>query len=401
MAPANRQVVKQPNVRQRTGNARVATPSTRASTVGVGGSANQRTASSRALVKSPSGRLGVHNATFASLSTRDPATRTLARSTFSGGFTQNHSAWTNDWRWHNHRNLITVLGFFGPVFWPYAYSDFIDYTFWPYAYDTFWPYAYDDLYDGIFGGYAPDYYAYADEYRTAYGYEPSQRGTVTAGAICSGQAPGLTDFPIEQIAQRVGPDQNQQALLDDLKNATAQALKILQDACPTDLASTPPGRLADMRKRVDAMLTALHIIRPALDRFYAALTDEQKERFNSLDTEARQNVRTGSKRDLAQVCKSPTDVPIARIERSLRLSDREEAALRELKDASAKAADILVQNCQTDQTLTPTARLAAMEQRLNAMLQALDTVQPALVEFYHSLSDEQKAQFDRLGASPA
>ena len=32
------------------------------------------------------------------------------------------------------------------------------------------------------------------------------------------------------------------------------------------------------------------------------------------------------------------------------------------------------------------------------MLQALDTVQPALAKFYNSLNDEQKARFDRLDA---
>ena len=41
-----------------------------------------------------------------------------------------------------------------------------------------------------------------------------------------------------------------------------------------------------------------------------------------------------------------------------------------------------------------------MEDRLSAMLQALDAAQPALAKFYGSLSDEQKARFDRLGAQP-
>jgi hypothetical protein len=49
---------------------------------------------------------------------------------------------------------IVAIGWFGTLFWPYAYWDFIDYTFWPYAYDAFWPYAYDDLYVGMFGPYA-------------------------------------------------------------------------------------------------------------------------------------------------------------------------------------------------------------------------------------------------------
>ena len=43
-------------------------------------------------------------------------------------------------------------------------------------------------------------------------------------------------------------------------------------------------------------------------------------------------------------------------------------------------------------------RVAAMEQRLNAMLQAVNIVQPALQNFYSTLSDEQKARFNALGA---
>jgi hypothetical protein len=53
-----------------------------------------------------------------------------------------------------------VLGWFGPLFWPYAYYDLFDYAYWPYAYDDFWPYAYDDVYYGIYG----PYYAYGGSY---------------------------------------------------------------------------------------------------------------------------------------------------------------------------------------------------------------------------------------------
>ena len=58
-------------------------------------------------------------------------------------------------------------------------------------------------------------------------------------------------------------------------------------------------------------------------------------------------------------------------------------------------------SCSGEQALTPPGRVAAMEQRLNAMLQAVETVRPALTKFYGSLSDEQKARFDRLGGRPA
>ena len=54
-----------------------------------------------------------------------------------------------------------MIGWFGPLFWPYAYDDFLGYAFYPYAYDTFWPYAYDDVYDGMLGSYALLFPAFA------------------------------------------------------------------------------------------------------------------------------------------------------------------------------------------------------------------------------------------------
>ena len=42
-----------------------------------------------------------------------------------------------------------------------------------------------------------------------------------------------------------------------------------------------------------------------------------------------------------------------------------------------------------------------METRLKAMVEAAKTVKPALDNFYASLSDEQKARFDRIGQNLA
>jgi hypothetical protein len=356
----------------------------------------------------------LRNTTLASLSPRDPAMRSLTQSTFRGNFAQ--SNWGHDWWKHHHHHHFVfgfVLGFIGPVFWPYAYDDCFDYLFWPYAYDTFWPYAFDDVYQGIYGGYAPQYYAPDDVY--AYAGAPassavyssatgvSRPSAALAGGsqICSGQAQGLTDFPIERIAQQVNPDQHQQALLDDLKAATIKAVNILQAACPNELPSTPTGRLTEMRSRVEAMLQAVQVVRPALDAFYSSLSDEQKERFNALD----ENINTaGREIDVAGLCSRANErssgLPVARIEQSLQLSVGQDTALKDLNDASAQAADLLKGSCQPHQSLTPTGRLAAMEDRLNSMLQALGVVQPALTKFYHSLSDEQKARFDRLNVRP-
>src|SRR6202035_1841197 len=103
----------------------------------------------------------LRNAALTNVAARDPAARNFARSTFRGRFAQ--SGFVRDWDRHHHRHFGFVLGFVGPVFWPYAYDDLADYTFWPDAYDTFWPYAYDDLFEGLYGAYAPQYgaaYAY-------------------------------------------------------------------------------------------------------------------------------------------------------------------------------------------------------------------------------------------------
>jgi hypothetical protein len=356
----------------------------------------------------------LRNTTLANLSSRDPAMRSLTQSTFRSNFAQ--SNWGHDWwKHHHHHNFVFgfVLGFVGTVFWPYAFDDCFDYLFWPYAYDTFWPYAFDDVYQGIYGGYAPQYYAPDDVY--AYAGAPASSAVYSSATgvprpsaalaggsqICSGQTQGLTDFPIERIAQQVNPDQHQQALLDDLKAATIKAVNILQAACPNELPSTPTGRLTAMRSRVEAMQQAVQVVRPALEAFYGSLSDEQKERFNALDGDIN---TAGREIDVAGLCSRANErssgLPVARIEQSLQLNVHQDTALKDLNDASAHAADVLKGSCQPHQSLTPTGRLAAMEDRLNSMVQALDAVQPALTKFYQSLSDEQKARFDRLNVRP-
>jgi hypothetical protein len=374
----------------------------------------------------------LRNPAFAGITARDPANRALAQSTFAGRFA--HSGFVSEGGRHHH-HLGQVIVFVGPVFWPYAYNDFLDYTFSPYAYDSFWPRAYDDVYDGIYGPYTSNYSngytpTYSDGYTPSYsegapesgytagrtiyvqgnetgawvtpGGQPSRTAALAGGPtqICSGQTEGLPDFPIQRIAQQIKPDQGQQALLDDLKAATAQALDILRAACPSDLPGTPTGRLAAMRSRVEAMLQAVRVIEPALQKFYRSLSDEQKEHLNALDAETLASAESGQP-DPTQLCgreAQAANLPLTAIEQVLRLSDVQRTHLDALKEASIKAGDILKANCPTEPTLTPTARLARMKQRLEAMMQVVDTVQPTLDRFYGSLDDEQKARFNRSGA---
>jgi len=324
------------------------------------------------------------------------ANKQLARANFRGQFAGKH---IGNPQWARfHRRHIFVIGWFGPLFWPYAYDDFIDYTFWPYAYDTFWPYAYDDVYVSLFGpyAYAGSAYASAPAFREGRRVQRVPAGGVAQ--ICSAEGTGLTDWPIDQISQTVEPNDRQRGLLDELKNATASAVDEMRSACPSDLPDTPTGRIAAMRNRLEAMLKAVTLVRPALDRFYNSLSDEHKQRFNAVSEAAPTRRRTARAPEQSQACGTDVaaPVPIDRIRRVVDPSEAQASALDALDEATRGAAEELKASCQGEANLTPPGRIAAMEQRLKATLGALDRVQPALDRFYGSLSDEQKARFNRL-----
>ncbi|MCC6888666.1 MAG: Spy/CpxP family protein refolding chaperone [Hyphomicrobiales bacterium] len=356
-------------------------------------------------------RLVLRNRALAERAARTPAARAMAKATFGGRFARHHDRDRHWRRWH--RRHVHVIGWIGPLFWPYAYHDFIEYTFWPYAYDAFWPYAYDDVYESFFGPYAVGGPVYSSAIagggvgarttgsRGGSG-RPASRPSADAAQICTGETAGLTDWPIEQIAEAVNPNEAQRAALDRLGQETARAVKLLRSACPEELPSTPTGRMAAMRHRLEVMREAVQIVRPALEAFYASLTDEQKAQFNALEPSLPAAQLRARKAELSRVCSTAivkTDgAPTERIEQSLRLSAEQRTALLQLDDATARSAQILADNCPTGDTLTPPGRLAAMEQRLDTMLKALEVVQPALSRFYESLSDEQKARFNQLGA---
>ena len=295
---------------------------------------------------------------------------------------------------------IIVVGFVGPLFWPYAYNDFLNYTFYPYAYDAFWPAAYDDVYDGITGVYGSGI--------AGSGTGPASVGTSgspqppsaeVSNGLCADQTAGVTDWRINEIAQIVEPDEAQRAALEELKTAVAKAVDLLKAGCPSDLPSTPTGRIEAMRVRLSGMLEAVRTVRAPLAKFYDLLNDEQKARFNALPSDEDQN-EPERRRNLSVLCSARASgiasVPIRRMELAVRPDEVQRASLRALQDAIGQAGELLKTDCPTYSPITPVVRVDAMEQRLDAMLRALNIVQPALEKFYGSLSDEQKERFNRL-----
>ncbi len=133
----------------------------------------------------------------------------------------------------------------GPFFWPYAYYDEA-FWLWPSAYDeAFWTYGYDDMLLGIYRPYAFSDY---DDFVDAIGPVRRARGQAQAPAprsfaeLCGQAAPGLTDWPVDQIAAAIEPTQQQRALLDELVQASDKAAETLRAACPRGVAVTPIAR---------------------------------------------------------------------------------------------------------------------------------------------------------------
>jgi hypothetical protein len=302
--------------------------------------------------------------------------------------------WGHGWHPHNH------LGWVGPLFWPYAYGDFFYYALWPYDYadvDPFWAYGYGDIYQAIFSPY--DY----GEYVQGPG-APERMASLTQGMAqsCADEAAEVTGWPIDQIEAAVAPSEQQAGLLDNLGNALVKASDEVKAHCPITVSFAPTVRLGAMQQRLQALVDAVNIVRPPLDKFYASLNDEQKSRFNGIQPPAPQNAKAPPSREAAaspqaQCNSSVLAWPSDQIDRVVHPNDAQRTRLDALQSAAAQAADTIKTACPTELPATPPARLAVVGKRMEAILGGVKTVRPVLSNFYDSLSDEQKARFDGMG----
>ena len=194
----------------------------------------------------------------------------------------------------------------------------------------------------------------------------------------------MTDFQIDEIARVVEPNDAQRASLDELRTAMAQALDILKAACPTS------SRHSDRTHRSDAGAArrdvggGTHRARTAGAIQRAA----QRSAEGSLQIPSAKRMSKTTRRRGA----SPTSLQRARrrnsrasdeqIERAVRPDETQRGALADLRNAISQAGELLKSNCPTYQPSHSVVRLEAMEQRLDAMLRAVEAVRPALMNFY-------------------
>jgi hypothetical protein len=298
------------------------------------------------------------------------------------------------------------VAWYGPVFWPYVYSDIFDYVFWPYGYEQgYWAYVYDDFIDSLFWGERGppgDYVEYTAPPR------PRPRSAAVED-LCEDPGTGITAWPFREIERKLDLDSEQKRLLDDVRDAAKKAADVFKTSCPARYAFpvTPPGRLRAMTARLQATLEAVQTVRPPLEAFYNSLSDEQKGRFNELGPgKLRSSVEVtaalpSDTKACAEAKPGLTNLPIEQIDEVVKPTGEQEKALDNLEDATVQAISILQAACPDETPLTPPGRLEAMEKRLQAMVDAANTVKPTLDDFYASLSNEQKARFNRIGKEVA
>ena len=85
------------------------------------------------------------------------------------------------------------------------------------------------------------------------------------------------------------------------------------------------------------------------------------------------------------------------IERTVRPSEAQRAALNDLQSASSKAIATMATACKSDVPATTKAQLQMMDNRLETMSQAVKSLRPTFDAFYDSLDSKQQQRLDVFG----
>ena len=84
-----------------------------------------------------------------------------------------------------------------------------------------------------------------------------------------------------RVVQDLRLDATQRAAYEAYAASAAKAAETMRAACPASPPRSVPARMEAMETRAGAMITAIAMVRPALDTFYAGLTEAQKARFDA------------------------------------------------------------------------------------------------------------------------
>jgi len=244
-----------------------------------------------------------------------------------------------------------------------AWPSFADDIFRPINYSS-WPFSYQSIFDQAFAE-----------------YSAKRVANLCPGGIGKGDA-------ALRLGREIAPTAAQQPLLQKLGTALAQANGYLIKSCPAEIPPLPAERLQLMESQIDALTMALEIVRVPLQKFEQSLDDIQRALLSARMACAKNP--------------EPANWPVPILKQALQPTAAQETALNNLERAFNRAASGLNAKCSDRLPAMPSARLQAIEARLDITWVAVQTIQVAVAQFQKQLSDQQRARFNalQLAATP-
>jgi LTXXQ motif family protein len=111
---------------------------------------------------------------------------------------------------------------------------------------------------------------------------PGMMGRGGFGFFCNPRMAGFAEWRLREIEEAVKPNDTQKASLGELKSASEKAADIITKDCPATIPVKPTERLELAEKRLETMLQAIKVVRPAFQAFYDALDDKQKASLDAI-----------------------------------------------------------------------------------------------------------------------
>jgi LTXXQ motif family protein len=290
------------------------------------------------------------------------------------------------------------------VFWPDAAADLADYVLLPSGNGRFWTHGYDSIVEGAFA--ASD----AADQRGARARPAAPRlsdagapNTPVASADACGATSATADAFIAKIDRAVEPTASQRDALEELRGALARAIERITTSCPAAMPASVAQRLNAIQDRIWAMHDALLTIRLPFERFYNALSEEQRQRLRGeaprpAEIAANATEGRGAADGRGEMCLEPSagmaDWMMRTIERAAP-REQQRAGVEAMRMRSAAMAQLVAASCPSDPRPDAMSRVAAATDRLDVMLFTVMSVSPMLQQFYDSLDDKQKAGLAR------
>jgi LTXXQ motif family protein len=202
--------------------------------------------------------------------------------------------------------------------------------------------------------------------------------------VCEPQS-NLADKFLAPLDAALALTDAQAQSLDKVGDALDAAQNVLAKSCPDAVPSAPIARLQLMDSQIGQLAAALDGIRPALQNFQHALTDEQLARFAVMIAAPNANNGATQSGDAAPSCggdpSSTTDRAVSLMDQAVQPAAAQRDAVNAFKEALGKAAADLQADCSAPIPPTGLGRLGMIATRLDTTRRAVRSIEAALTRF--------------------